>query len=83
MSAREIRLGDRVTIGKGRTRYTVTAIIRYSCAFVESAYTPGESLPSAKLVRAVLVRNRRTYWAGKKRGRGITVDVERLQRVKR
>lgn len=79
MTARELRVGDRVTIGKGRTRYTIAAIIRG--AHYE-ATVDGEVAYSHKTT-AVLVRNARTYWRGNARGRGRRVPLAKLSRVKR
>lgn len=78
MTARELRVGDRVTIGKGRTRYTLVVIIRgggymMRDGIVVSRYEEG----------AVLVRNARTYWRGKARGRGRRVPLAKLSRVTR
>lgn len=82
MTARELRVGDRVTIGKGRTRYTLVVIVS---AFVH--YHPGYGLEADAAVRSarvgVVVRNARTYWRGKARGRGRRVPLAKLSRVTR
>lgn len=83
MTARELRLGDRVTISKGRTRYTVVVIVRGA----KISWLPEfDALGVREHWRAdvaVVVRNARSYWRGKARGKGRRVALDRLVRVKR
>lgn len=77
---RELRAGDRVTLGKGRTRYTLVAIIRGAVS-VESVDYP---LPRWRDVAVgVISRTAGTYWRGKTRGRGRRVELDRLRLVNR
>jgi hypothetical protein len=80
MTAREVTLGDRVTIGKGRARYTVVAIIRGALSVERIG--PG-LIESRSIASGVLARNGGHYWRGKARGRGRVVALARLVRVKR
>lgn len=82
MTARELRVGDRVTIGKGRTRYTLVVIVRPT-----GFHLLGYGLEADAAVRSasvgVVVRNAGTYWRGKTRGRGRRVPLAKLSRVTR
>ena len=82
MTARELRVGDRVTIGKGRTRYTLVVIVRPAAGYLRD----WGDVAAAERERAsvgVVVRNARTYWRGKARGRGRRVPLAKLSRVTR
>lgn len=81
MTARELRVGDRVTIGKGRTRYTVVVIVRGVAHYLPGFGAIADALHERAAV-AVLVRNARSYWRGKARGRGRRVPLAKLSRVK-
>lgn len=84
MTDRELRVGDRVTIGKGRTRYTVVVIVRaFALEYLDADYEAEASAAYRRAAVAVLVRNARSYWRGNARGRGRRVPLAKLSRVKR
>jgi hypothetical protein len=80
MTAREVKLGDRVTIGKGRTRYTVVAIVRGALSVERLG---PELISTHSVAAAILARHGGRYWRGKARGKGRAVALDRLVRVKR